>query len=176
VASRQQGVNGASARDLEGDGVASHAADEKWYEAPIAAAALGVVTLVLLVVFLTLTFRSNPNALVKVLGAVATLAGALAGLVYGTQRGKKQGRKETGSRVLPVLKDVQAELERHDRQLAAVRAQLREESEAEQGTEAASGQGAWQTRIPDHPKRSDSPTETSLKSAISYLEKITGAS
>ena len=136
-------------------------------------AALGVVTLILLVVFLTLIFRSNPNGLVKVLGGVATLAGALAGLVYGTQRGRKQGRKETGSRVLPVLKDVQAELKRHDRELAAVRAQLRAEREGKQEHEAAGDQSTWQLLIPSHLERSDSQTEVRLNQAISYVQQVT---
>jgi hypothetical protein len=74
--------------------VVSHAAatpgNVKWYESSFASAALGIVALIILVVFLVLVFRQNPSVLIKVLGAVAALATALAGLVWRTRRGRKQ--------------------------------------------------------------------------------------
>jgi hypothetical protein len=91
--------------------VVSHAAatpgNVKWYESSFASAALGIVALIILVVFLVLVFRQNPSALIKVLGAVAALATALAGLVWGTRR----GRKQVADHLLPEMQAAKAALE-----------------------------------------------------------------
>lgn len=88
----------------------SHAAatsgNVKWYESSFASAALGIVALIFLVVFLVLIFRQNPSALIKVLGGVAALATALAGLVWGTRK----GRKQVATHLLPEMQTAKAAL------------------------------------------------------------------
>jgi hypothetical protein len=90
IVSDQLGDSGALLRGGEMS-VVSHAAgtpgNVKWYESSFASAALGIVALIILVVFLVLVFRQNPSALIKVLGAVAALETALAGLVWALGRG-----------------------------------------------------------------------------------------
>ena len=68
IVSDQLATRGALLRGGEMS-VVSHAAgtpgNVKWYESSFASAALGIVALIILVVFLVLVFRQNPSALIK---------------------------------------------------------------------------------------------------------------